>query len=180
MKIIKPSIEYKDTFIDGLKEYKIEGGFPTVDPEERRENFLKYIERLESEFKEGYGDKEKIHLEHLWFVDGEKYIGTVLLRHQLNENLLQIGGNITYEIRPTERRKGYGTKMLELALIEVKKRGLDKVLITCDEDNIGAKKIIEANGGVQDIPFFKEGMRVKKLRYWVNLVDLPKISQYTL
>jgi predicted acetyltransferase len=86
----------------------------------------------------------------------------------LNEDLLNIGGNITYEIRPSERRKGYGKKMLELALIEAKERGLDKVLITCDEDNIASKKIIEANGGVQDTPFFKEGMRATKLRYWVH------------
>jgi predicted acetyltransferase len=169
MKMIKPSIEYKDTFIEGLKEYQSEGDFSTVDAEERRENFLKYIERLSSEFKEGYGEKEKIHLEHLWFVDGKKYIGTVLLRHQLNEDLLQIGGNITYEIRPTERRKGYGYKMLELTLIEANKRGMNKVLITCDEDNIASKKIIEANRGIQDTAFFKEGMRVKKLRYWIQL-----------
>ena len=168
MKIIKPSIEYRDTFIDGLKEYQLEGGFPTVNAEDRRNKFSEYIDRLSSELIEGYGDKEKIHLEHLWFVDGKKYIGTVLLRHQLNEDLLNIGGNITYEIRPSERGKGYGKKMLELALLEAKERGLDKVLVTCDEDNIASKKIIEANGGIQDDFFFKEGMRVKKLRYWVH------------
>jgi predicted acetyltransferase len=168
MKIIKPSIEYKDTFIDGLKEYQSEGGFPTVNAEDRRYKFSEYVDRLNSEFIEGYGDKEKIHLEHLWFVDGKKYIGTVLLRHQLNEDLLNIGGNITYEIRPSERRRGYGKKMLELALLVVKERGFDKVLITCNEDNIASKKIIEANGGIQDKPFFEEGMRVKKLRYWIR------------
>ncbi len=169
IKLIKPSIEYRDTFIEGLKEYKQEGGFPTVDSEERRIHFKEYVERLGREFKEGYGDTEKIHLEHLWLVDRDTYIGTLLLRHQLNEDLLNIGGNITYEIRPTQRNKGYGKKILELALPEAKSRGLEKVLVTCDEDNIASKKIIELNGGIEDAYYFKEGMRVKKLRYWIDL-----------
>ncbi|MFT4537302.1 MAG: putative acetyltransferase [Saprospiraceae bacterium] len=169
MKIVKPSIEYRDTFIDGLKEYQLEGGFPTVDAEERRENFLKYIGRLHLEFKEGHGDTEKIHMEHLWLIDRKKYIGTALLRHQLNDNLLNIGGNITYEIRPSERRKGYGKKILELTLLEAKKRGMVRVLVTCDKDNIASRKIIEANGGIQDTSFFEKGMRIKKLRYWIHL-----------
>lgn len=169
MKIIKPSLEYRDTFIDGLKEYQSEGGFPTVDAEERRNYFSKYIERLSNEFKKGYGDKEIVHMEHLWLVDGDKYIGTALLRHQLNESLLTTGGNITYEIRPTERRKGYGKEILRLTLLEAKQRGLENVLVTCDEDNIASKKIIEANGGVLENIFFEKGMRVRKLRYWINL-----------
>lgn len=168
MELIRPSIEYRDTFIDGLKEYQLEGGFPTVDPEERRANFTEYIERLDREFNEGYDDG-KVHMEHLWLVDGDTYIGTALLRHQLNDFLLNIGGHIAYEIRPTERRKGYGMEILRLTLLEAKKIGLEKVLLTCDEDNIASKKIIEAHGGVEEDSFFEEGMRVKKLRYWIEL-----------
>ena len=169
MKLIKPSVEYRDTFIDGLKEYQSEGGFPTVDAEERRNYFAEYIERLNNDFKKGYGDEEIVHMEHLWLVHGDKYIGTILLRHQLNKYLLNTGGNITYEIRPTERRKGYGKEILRLALLEAKHIGLERVLITCDEDNVASKKIIEANGGALEDTFFEKGMRVKKLRYWINL-----------
>ncbi len=170
IKLTRPSLQYKDTFINGLKEYQAEGGFPTVDAEERRTNFAEYVERLAQEFKDGRNEgEEKSHMEHLWLVDGDRYIGTVLLRHQLDSSSRNIGGNISYEIRPTERRKGYGTEILKLSLLEAKEIGLEKVLLTCDEDNIASKKIILKNGGVEDEPYFEGGMRVKKLRFWIDL-----------
>ena len=161
MKLIKPSVEYRDTFIDGLKEYQSEGGFPTVDAEERRDKFAEYIDRLSNDYEKGYGDGGIIHTKHLWLVDGYKYIGTTLLSHQIDEDLLNFGGNISYEIRPTERRKGYGKEILRLALLEAKRIGLERIRMVCDEDNIASKKIIEENGGVQEDTFFKKGMRVK-------------------
>lgn len=73
-----------------------------------------------------------------------KLVGMIDIRHKLNEYLLNFGGNIGYSIRKTERRKGFATEMLKLALEKCKDMKIDKVLITCDKDNIAsAKTIIE-------------------------------------
>ena len=47
--------------------------------------------------------------------------------------------------------------------------GLFRVLVTCDEDNIGSKKIIEHNGGMFENAIEIDGDPVKKLRYWIDI-----------
>ena len=45
-----------------------------------------------------------------------RIIGAVNIRHSLTEHLFNAGGHIGYGIRPSERRKGYATKLLALSL----------------------------------------------------------------
>jgi hypothetical protein len=61
---------------------------------------------------------------------------------------------------------------IEISLAEAKKMGFEKVLLTCDDDNIGSQKIIEANGGVLEniIEGEKEG-KPKKRRYWIKIKE---------
>ena len=76
--------------------------------------------------------------------DREKILGAIQIRHSIDHpNLIHRGWHIGYAIRPNERKKWYATKMLELALKESKKIGLEKVLITCDIDNIASNKVIK-------------------------------------
>lgn len=96
-------------------------------------------------------------------------MGHANIRHALNDSLRLKNGNIGYHIAPTHRRKGYGTKILALALIEAKKIGLNKVLITCDENNLGSTKIIEKNGGVLANIIEIEGDAFRTKRYWIEL-----------
>ncbi len=98
----------------------------------------------------------------------DKILGAISIRHRLNEYLLQIGGHIGYGIAPSERRKGYGTKMLSLALDKCRELGLEKVLITCDKDNIGSAKVMQNNGGVLENEIVKEDGVVVQ-RYWICL-----------
>jgi predicted acetyltransferase len=70
------------------------------------------------------------------------------IRHFLNEQLLRLSGHIGYEIRPTERRKGYATVMLKIALEKCRDIGIKQVLITCDKNNSASAKTIIANEGV--------------------------------
>ena len=77
-----------------------------------------------------------------WLVRERRIIGRSGLRHRLNSNLEDVGGHIGYDIRPSERRKGYGTLILELTLEKAKNLGLKRVLVTCDTDNTASAKIM--------------------------------------
>ena len=76
-----------------------------------------------------------------------KIVGTINVRWNLSEEMLQFGGHIGYGIRPTERRKGYNKINLYLGMIEAKKVGLDKVMLDCDVNNLGSDKTLKALGG---------------------------------
>ncbi len=104
-----------------------------------------------------------------WLIDNDEFIGDTHIRHTLNDHLRNIGGHIGYTIRPSKRKQGYGTKILKLALIEAKKLGIDFALITCDETNIGSKKIIEKNGGIFEKASEQSDGHEKKLLYWIKI-----------
>lgn len=106
----------------------------------------------------------------LYFLVDEKnkICGALDIRHELNEYLEKFGGHIGYGIAPSERKKGYGKIQLKLALEKVKKIGLKKILITCDDNNIGSAKTIEACGGIyNDTLADAEANRIK--RYFVEV-----------
>jgi predicted acetyltransferase len=98
----------------------------------------------------------------LWWVDGEEYLGRLSIQHRLTDHLLNVGGHIGYDVRPSARRRGHATAMLAAALPVARGLGIDRALLTCDEDNIASRKVIEVNGGVL------EDKRGAKLRYWVR------------
>lgn len=89
------------------------------------------------------------------------------IRHYLNEYLTQVGGNIGYSVRKTERNKGYAKQMLKLALGKCRDLKMKKVLITCDEDNIASEKVIlSANAKFEDI---RSADGENKKRFWIDL-----------
>jgi len=98
-----------------------------------------------------------------------KILGKSSLRHELNDFLRNIGGHIGYVIRPDERQKGYGATILKLTLEKARERGLNRVLVTCDADNIASAKIIEKNGGILEATYQNADMPVPKRRYWITL-----------
>ncbi len=105
-----------------------------------------------------------------WLVDqSSKVLGAVNIRHELTEHLTTRGGHIGYGIRPSERRKGYATELLRLSLDKAKELGLDRVLVTCDESNVGSLKTIINNGGIPDADFIEPDGTVIK-RFWIDLV----------
>ena len=97
-----------------------------------------------------------------------KIVGMIQVRHYFNEYLEKYAGHIGYSIRPTERRKGYGTEMLKMALPFCSSIGLDEVLITCNDDNIGSEKVMLANGGEYESTVFEPEEGVNLKRYWIK------------
>lgn len=109
----------------------------------------------------------------MWLVDGQEYLGRIAIRHRLTPKLMDEGGHIGYDVRPTARRRGYATAMLRAALPVAHGLGVERALLTCDPDNLASRKVIEANGGV-----FVD-RRGAKLRYWVPTVPAGSAGAVT-
>ena len=97
----------------------------------------------------------------LWWIDGADYLGRIAIRHELNDFLLDVGGHIGYDVRPSRRREGHATARRQLALPWALGIGHYRGLVTCVDDNVGSIRVIEAAGGVL------EDVRGVKRRYWV-------------
>ncbi|MBB3111862.1 putative acetyltransferase [Paenibacillus phyllosphaerae] len=103
-----------------------------------------------------------------WLVTGRnRIVGAVNIRHRLTEWLVHHGGHIGYGIRPSERRKGYATKQLALALIETRRLGINRALVICDAANTASERTILRNGGIQDADFIEEDGNVLH-RFWIE------------
>ena len=98
-----------------------------------------------------------------------RIVGMIQLRHRFNDFLAEYAGHIGYSVRPDERRKGYAKWMLTHVLPEARKIGLSRVLVTCDEDNVGSRRTIEANGGVIERTTYLESEGETLRRYWIEL-----------
>lgn len=172
-----PSIAYKDSYLQGLREFQGEGKYLNYHLKRIEEHFEDFLRQLAEQQERDKVTPGRVPNADFWLIDGQEFIGRLSLRYELNEYLLRIGGTIGYEIRPSKRRQGYGKELLRLGLLEAQNAGLQRVLVTCDEDNLGSKRIIEANGGVFENAVEVEGTTKKKLRYWIGL-DLPVMLEH--
>jgi predicted acetyltransferase len=105
----------------------------------------------------------------LWLTHAYTFIGRVNIRFRLTPELERWGGHIGYEIRPSFRRRGFGTHLLSLAIPTARASGLSGLLLTCLDTNIGSIKVIEANGGqligVSPHPYHEDQV---SRRYWIE------------
>jgi len=101
---------------------------------------------------------------------GDRIVGRASIRHALNEFLQRVGGHIGYVVVPEFRRRGYATEILRQSLqIARDKCGLHRILVTCDDDNIGSIRTIEKNGGVLENVVEAPDLDKPKRRYWIEL-----------
>ena len=98
-----------------------------------------------------------------WVAEDRELLGFLSVRHELNDFLLEEGGHIGYSVRPSARRRGVGTYAGAGGLEHLRSLGVDRALITCDDDNAASAATILRNGGVL------EDVRNGKRRYWVEL-----------
>lgn len=164
-----PDIKYKDIYISGILELQKEGRHLEDNIIELQNNFEKYLEDVEKE-SQGIDLKEgRVPQTIFWMIVDGVYVGRVSIRHYLNEYLSKEGGHIGYDVVPSDRKKGYGTELLKYGLVKSKEMKLEKVLVTCDENNIASRKIIEKCGGVLENVIKKDNLP-SKCRFWINLI----------
>lgn len=170
LKLVKPDRKYRRQFCDMMEEWCAAN--ETIVPYSiRRLDYKDFEPYLLGFEKEENGElKGWVPGTTLWAYDDERdrIVGAVNIRHSLNEFLLKSGGHIGDGVRPSERRKGYATEMIALALEECRKLNIDRVLMVCDKTNIGSAKSILNNGGILENEIQNNDGIIEQ-RYWINL-----------
>ena len=181
IRLVEPDIKYIESFLSvkeeliAVREDKRESSQEIMGA--TSENFKEFVQKLEDNkaginLPDGY-----VPGSTFWIINEDnKFIGRVSLRHRLTEQLKIYGGHIGYFVRPSERKKGYASEALSMTLLEARKLGLKKVLITCDEDNIGSKRTIEKNGGELQDKLKQDNSETILLRHWIDLETAPKTN----
>ena len=135
-------------------------------------SFRRYLEVL-AEQEQGINLPSAQHVPEtfLFAFAGSRIVGRTSIRHSLNESLERLGGHIGYVVVPEFRRRGYATEILRLSLQIARGKcdGVHRVLVTCDDDNVGSIRTIEKNGGVLENVVSGQGMDKPKRRYWIDL-----------
>lgn len=135
------------------------------------QDFDKYVSILPGFSKGLHIPKEHVPCTFLFaFNDDNEIIGRTSIRHELTDHFFKVGGHVGYGVVPEHRHRGYATLILKESLKYIKDflPRISRVLVTCDEGNLGSQKTIEKNNGVLeniiDIPGGK-----RKMRYWIEI-----------
>lgn len=168
LRLVKPTPDMEDAYLSFVSEWEEAG--EDITPYAVRPFGRTYSQWLadtiaaETVAPEGYVTMSSYFL----IDDGGEIIGAANIRHRLNAHILRHSGHIGYGVRPSRRRQGYATAMLTMALPIARGLGIDRVLVTCDKQNIGSAKTIIKNGGVLENEMEEEGNRILQ-RYWIDL-----------
>ncbi len=134
--------------------------------------FSRYLQTLEEQERGVNLLPAHVPSTFLFAFAGQRIVGRVSIRHRLNDLLLRVGGHIGYVVVPECRRQGYATTILRLALrIAHQSHGIDLVLVTCDDDNIGSIRTIERNGGILENVISGPDVDTQKRRYWIDATE---------
>lgn len=171
IELIRPSMEYRRQIIEMMDEWSSTGekivpySIRRIDYHNFDEYMYEFDQEVNGPIREGFV-RNTTYFVYQAMTD--KIVGAVNIRHTLNESLLQAGGHIGDGVRPSERRKGYATEMIRLALDKCRELNIDRVMMSCDKDNIGSSKSIMKNGGKLEKEFVNEEGVMEQI-YWIEL-----------
>lgn len=178
LKLVRPSEEDREAALEYIDEFILYGsvihGCGSLDKYiDNYSEWLLQLEQYRNMIPGSMGDKVPSETFMLVRECDNKILGMISIRLMLNDYLFNYGGHIGYGIRPTERRKGYNSYQLYMALKFCLEKGLDRVLITCDKNNIGSAKSIINSGGVLENELVEEDGSLCQ-RYWIDVESSVK------
>ena len=161
MKLIEPTMAYDRQIQEFRREYLDHGG--SMDGSSHLRRFDRTQDWLDQ--------LEPSTAQYLYIRKADdRVVGLIQIRRLLNEYLEQYAGHIGYCVRPGERRKGYATQMLSLALPKCRRLGVYDVLVCCLADNEASRRTILNNGGVFESKVFEPSDSLWIERYWIHLL----------
>jgi predicted acetyltransferase len=173
--LIAPTTALHDAWLDsrddwGVGTHQDGSGMRADDEVDSDAGFAAYVERLLREEDPAVPPAEgRVHCTTRWIVEDGRVLGSISMRHELNDFLRRVGGHIGYGIRPSERRRGLASWALAQMLDQARRIGIDRVLLTCVDSNLGSRAVIEGAGGVlESVGGTELGLT---RRYWVDLTE---------
>ena len=169
--LVRPSVRYEKAFFEALRELPEDSQWELTYTKQTlaqiENDFPAYVTALLA--RETATMAPLVHDTINWAIAGERILGRIAFRHRLNDFLKNVGGHIGFAVRPSARREGVGTRMLEKILMTPIAKRVGRVLVTCDETNAPSRKIIEKNGGIYSghYPDPEEG--TKTLHFWIDV-----------
>lgn len=164
-----PNLRFEASYRKALEEYRAEHTFPAKIEVLEAEGFAAFVDALRRMSDPARVEPGFVPSTMWWLVEGDTYHGRLSIRHCLNANLRLLGGHIGYDLRPSSRGRGLGTRQLQLGLEKARELGLKQVLLTCDRENQRSARVIEANGGELEDEIQLPGSPVITRRYWIDL-----------
>jgi predicted acetyltransferase len=174
--LVRPSVRHARSYLAALREGFRRGAQEIVSERRIRQietDFAAYLAAITDQtgrIRLPTGEiVPKVPFSVFWLAEDDEFIGEASVRHRLNAYLVKEGGHVGYGIRPSRQRQGFGKLILALALEECRRLGLERVLLTCLEDNVASARIIEANGGELENVIRHPVGRGRLRRYWISL-----------
>ena len=171
LKLIKASPSYQRQITEMLEEWRAYNDThqtyrsPAAIFKDDPRDFDRYVENLEC-----HEPRDGLVPDSTFFCldqERDRCVGAVNIRHYLNGGLLRSGGHIGDGVRPSDRGRGVGTRLVALALEECRRLGIGRVLMVCARDNAASARTIQKNGGVLENEIWEDGRWEQ--RYWIDL-----------
>lgn len=171
--LVKPDLVYFNEYNEMMKEWCLSktqiAPWFLDEPIDTIEEFAQLVQKLD-EYENANQDKEFCSTTSYFVIDeNDKLIGAASLRHYLTVKGLKTWGHCGYGVRPSERKKGYGTQILKLLLKEAQNKKIHKILIGAHKTNIGSCKVIEnCNGILENTVIDPDDSSEEINRYWIK------------
>ena len=162
MRLVFPTIAYQDKAAEYIQEFYEYGseinGTGGLDRFLRESTYEAWLEKLVRDMDIANVPENRVPGLTYFYVReaDDRIVGMINIRLALNAFLRNEGGHIGYSVRPTERRRHYGTEMLKAALKVCDVIGIREVLVSCDKENAASAGVIKNCGGVLRREFYSE------------------------
>lgn len=161
MELVKPTIEFKESYDGYIKELGSEERYPfPLDFD--YSDFPAYLAKvndfaLGKNLPEGY-----VPSSTFWIIKDNDIVGVTNIRHCLNDAIRRCGGHIGLSIRPSARGYGLGNLLMNLSIQFLKDRKVSEIHIHCDKSNSASSRTIKSCGGILDSEIHSDGQVIER------------------